>query len=117
MVVNESFARRFFPGREPVGREVRSGIEGPDIHVFQIVGVVNDAIYQSARKGFEPTVYVPLMQLDSPSSSAVLTVRSAGGRPEALTRSLAEAIARVDRTAAFTIQFPGAAPARGRGAS
>jgi putative ABC transport system permease protein len=38
----------------------------------------------------------------------VLTVRAAAGRPEALTSSLSEAIARVDRAAAFTIQFPGA---------
>jgi putative ABC transport system permease protein len=108
MVVNESFAKLYFAGKNPVGENVRSAVEGPEVRTFQIVGVVNDSVYRSARNGFEPTLYIPFAQLDSPMSSAVLTVRAADDHPETLARPFAEAIARVDRAAAFTTQFPGA---------
>src|SRR6185436_10617809 len=68
LVVNESFARRFF-GQEPaVGQQVRTGLEGPKVYPYRIVGVVNDAVYSSARRGFEPTMYAPLAQLDEVNS-------------------------------------------------
>jgi putative ABC transport system permease protein len=107
MVVNESFARMFFPGANPIDREVRAGIDGPGVHAFHIVGVVNDSVYRSPRNGFEPTLYIPLAQLDSPMRGMVLTVRAADGRPEALGRAVADAISRVNRAAAYTIEFPG----------
>jgi predicted permease len=108
MVVNESFAKVFFAGKSPLGQSLRAGVEGPDVYTFQIVGVVNDSVYRSARDGVEPTLYLPLTQLDSPLDTTVLTVRAANGRPQPLARAIAEAIGRVDRTAAFTTQFPGA---------
>ncbi len=108
MVVNESFAKLFFPGRNAVGEVLRAGVEGPDIHSFRIVGIVNDAVYRTARNGFEPTLYLPLAQLDAPMSTGIVTVRSAVARPESLSRPLAAAMSRVDRSAAFTIQYPAA---------
>jgi ABC-type antimicrobial peptide transport system permease subunit len=104
LVVNESFARRFFPGKDVVGQRVRVGLEGPDVQTWEIVGLVNDAVYRSARNGFEPTIYAPVTQVDGKASSIVLVVQAASGPPEALTRSVAQAISRVDSTAAFTIQ-------------
>ena len=108
LVVNESFVRRFFPGKDVVGHRVRANLEGPNAEGFEIVGVVNDAVYRSARNGFEPTVYAPMAQIDGKASSVVLTVRAAAGQPEALTRVVGQAISRVDGTAAFTIQLVGA---------
>jgi putative ABC transport system permease protein len=102
-VVNESFARRFLPGRSPVGMQIRTDLEGADTNAFRIVGVVNDSVYESARAGFAPTLYVPLAQLNRVMSSAVLTVRAERGEPDALAHDLADAIARADRTVAFTI--------------
>ena len=102
-VSNESFARRFLAGRAPVGMQVRTDLEGSDTTAFRIVGVVNDSVYQSARAGFAPTLYVPLAQINRVMSSAVLTVRAERGEPGALAHDLADAIARADRTVAFTI--------------
>ncbi len=52
-VVNESYARKFFPDRSPLGQQV----EGRTI-----VGVVADAVFGSLRRGMVPTFYVPLAQ-------------------------------------------------------
>src|SRR5262249_30615147 len=41
-IINETFARRFFPGQEPVGRQLHLG--GSDLTV---VGVVKDIKYRS----------------------------------------------------------------------
>ena len=103
LVVNEAFARRFFPNGTAIGQFISASIAGPDSDRFQIVGVVNDAVYTSVRAGFEPTMYVPFAQLESVDSSAVLVLRAASGRPETLTRGVGQAIAEVDHDMAFTI--------------
>jgi predicted permease len=108
IVVNESFARRIFPDRPAVGQRVTTSLEGPESHAYDVIGVVNDAVYQSVRAGFEPTVYVPLTQLGSPGPGVVLTVAAASGSPESLSHSVGRAISSVDTAAAFTIQPLGA---------
>jgi predicted permease len=60
VIVNQTFARRFFPGKNPVGRLFGSAGPGsiaqPD---DQIIGVVSDAKYRSLREPVPPTVYKP----------------------------------------------------------
>lgn len=103
-VVTALFARRFFGSLDPIGREFRSGIEGPPVSTYRVVGVVSDAVYRSLRKGLESAVYVPLAQLDDVPTSVVVTVRASSDSPETLTRGLSEAMGGVDRNLAFTIQ-------------
>jgi predicted permease len=58
VVVNQELARRYFAGREPVGRTV--GFDGAD---WTIVGVVGDVKLRSLRStGSEPTIYRPITQ-------------------------------------------------------
>lgn len=104
IVVNELFARRFFGSEPAVGHEIRSGIEGPKIYTYRIVGVVNDAVYSQPRRGFEPTMYAPLTQLEDVSSSAVVSVRAANGIAETLGRDLAVAMNRTEPRMSFTIR-------------
>jgi len=104
MIVNESFARRFLG--EPaaaIGREVRTSLEGPDVLTYRVVGIVNDAVYTDVRKGFEPTVFVPLAQVHQMPAEIVVTARAAGGDGERLTRALAAAMTRTDAQVSFTI--------------
>jgi predicted permease len=56
-VVNQSFARRFLPGLEPLGQRVV--VRGQE---SRVVGVVRDAVYESLRESPPPTVYFPLAQ-------------------------------------------------------
>src|SRR5262249_45283642 len=69
VVVNESFIGRFFPGKDVIGRRIRANLDGPIASAYEIVGVVTDSVYRSARQGFEPTIYAPLAQVDSKASS------------------------------------------------
>ena len=55
-VLNESLARRQFPGREPIGRRIQISENGP---LFTIVGVVADIKYSQLDAPAEPEVYVP----------------------------------------------------------
>jgi predicted permease len=58
MVVNESFARRFFDGRDPVGRRVQ--VYGK---WFTIVGMVKDSKYFSLSEAPQPYFYMSFDQV------------------------------------------------------
>jgi hypothetical protein len=82
VVVNESFARRCFPGESAVGRKF-CYVSGNNPPISQeIVGVVRDAKYASVRDAAPPTVYVPQwpagwaeLQLRTPVEPSVLASR------------------------------------------
>lgn len=61
-VVNETFAKDFFPaGANPVGHHFGGG--GPDsAGDFEIVGVVEDTVYSTARWKDHRMFFVPMMQ-------------------------------------------------------
>jgi predicted permease len=56
-VVNQTFARKFFLGRNPLGLHFGDGGAKAE---REIVGIVADAKYDQLRKDVEPTAYVPL---------------------------------------------------------
>ncbi|HEX8073331.1 MAG TPA: ABC transporter permease [Pyrinomonadaceae bacterium] len=70
-VVNETFARLFFPGEDAVGKTLRN----PDgTNPFQIVGVVGDIKHFGLDDEAEAYIYAPQLQL--PSNGVALVVRS-----------------------------------------
>ncbi len=72
-VVNETLARRFFPGRSPLGRRVWwRGDRGADERSFEIVGVVRDARAQDLLAEPEAMVYFALPQHYSAPGNALL---------------------------------------------
>ena len=54
IIVNETFANRFFHGRNPIGRKVRC--EG---HQATVVGLVKDSKYHTPIEGPTPFFYIP----------------------------------------------------------
>jgi predicted permease len=60
-VVNQAFAKKFFGAANPIGRRIGSGDPGE----FEIVGVVENTIYQSVRWTDHLMVFVPSMQRPS----------------------------------------------------
>jgi predicted permease len=76
-IVNEALARRYFPGRSPLGQQIRSG-PGPRAATMTIVGVVGNVrpMFQQAD---EPQIYVSVLQQDEPS--VALIVRAGENRP------------------------------------
>lgn len=84
-IVNQTFARRFWPGADPIGRRIVIG----DVS-REVVGVARDAKYGSLSEAAQPHYYLPWAQAFEPDM--VLQVRTTGD-PRALLASLA-AVAR-----------------------
>jgi predicted permease len=62
-LVNESFVRRFFAGRNPVGGRIAVG--GPEGPWRTVVGVVADVRHRALGDDPRPEVLLPWLQLDS----------------------------------------------------
>jgi predicted permease len=60
-VVNEGLVKRFFPGQDPIGRQITMG-RGEDRKNLQIVGVVSDAKYQRLQEEPRAVAYLPWTQ-------------------------------------------------------
>jgi len=104
-VVNDAFARRFFPGTSPLGRTFSTttpGLSFDQAVAPEIVGVVEDAAFTSVRNAIEPTVYRPLAQVASADllkavPTLCLSVRAgAGASPAGLRGMLAPELTAVD---------------------
>ena len=98
-IVNESFAQRFFPGQDPLGRRVTFGNpQQADTQWQTIVGVVAD----TKRGGFErkpwAEVYFPMRQ--SPDLRAFVLLRTSGD-PASLVKAAQAAVWSIDRDQAI----------------
>lgn len=76
-IINESFARRLFPGEDPLGKQFSLG--RADAGKVQVVGVVEDGKYANLNEDSRPYVARPLWQSGVGSTSVV--VRTAGDLP------------------------------------
>jgi putative ABC transport system permease protein len=76
-LVNETFARKFFPGTDPIGKPFRLDL-GPTKPqpVYQIVGVVRDTKYGGLRQRVLPIAYLAAAQSDESDPQPALLVRS-----------------------------------------
>jgi putative ABC transport system permease protein len=72
VVVNETAARAYWPGRDPIGRSGR--LSQQDNDPFTVVGVVGDVRNNGLHRPASPEIYVPSSQ---PASSMNVVVRSA----------------------------------------
>jgi predicted permease len=100
-VVNQEFVRRYFDGRNPVGRQVVEGDREP----MEVVGVVADSLYRSIAEAASPAIYQPYMPGDRDVSRSVhLLVRAESPGAGGLGRSIRDAIRQVDDSAAVTVQ-------------
>lgn len=79
-VINESFARRFFPGENALGKQISLG--RPDAPKAPIVGIVEDGKYAGLSEEPRPYVSRPMWQSQTGSTSVV--VRTAGDLPALL---------------------------------
>jgi putative ABC transport system permease protein len=76
IVVNEAFARRYFPRGDALGHRIGTGFDGLR-PVRAIVGVVRDAHDRGLAAEPIPTVYIAFEQLALPYSSFVVRTRAA----------------------------------------
>ena len=79
MVVNETFARHFFAGRNPLGYKVNGW--GRD---FTVVGVVKDSKYRTPNESPQAYFYVPFRQVYRDDMDVSIYLRTAGSEREAV---------------------------------
>ena len=105
VIVNETFARKFMNGQNPIGRTVRqAGFPRNPAVTRTIVGYVQDAIYRNLRQAVPPTIYIPLGQQPALRLNVNISVRSAAGSPVFLTRAVADALNRTSPDLAITFR-------------
>ncbi len=73
-IVNQTFARRFFPGLNPIGRAYLEGVPAEPV---EVVGLVEDSKYFSLREENHPTAFLPLNHLSQLGDSDTLELRTA----------------------------------------
>jgi predicted permease len=79
MIVSETFARRFFAGRNPIGYRVQGWGRW-----FTIVGIAKDSKYDRPNEAPQPYFYVPFRQVYREDIAIALLVRVAGDPRQAI---------------------------------
>jgi len=90
IIVNETFARKFFPGEDPIGRRI--GFQ--DWPSLEIIGVAGDTRMSDVTDTLYPAIYLPQRVDDA---VAAYVVRAA--RPGAPAAEIRAAAARIDPNA------------------
>jgi predicted permease len=96
-IVNETFARQFFNGENPVGKSFERTF--PQRTRFQIVGLVRDACYRGIREPMLPVACIPFHSIDAngamkPTDHATFIVRTSSPNPLALAPTLRQEVPR-----------------------
>ena len=90
-IVNETFARKFFAGQDPIGK--RFNWHGPNDPFWEIVGVVPEGKYNSLGEDPKPALYTPLYRDYSGSTTLVARTR---GDPHAVLNALRAEVQKLD---------------------
>jgi len=69
VVINQAFADQFFPGQEPVGKNITQGVRNDPKEIVGIVGNVRQA---GLRLATEPAIYAPYGQFTEPEAFLIL---------------------------------------------
>jgi predicted permease len=99
-IINEAAARRFWPDQDPIGKRFKFFGEP---YVVQVVGVARNAKYNTL--GEEPTPYMYLPLIQTPSPALTLFFRSSGD-PRIVLTSVRERVQELDRNLPLTNVWP-----------
>ncbi len=92
VVINKTFAIRYWPHRSPVGRRIRVGDQ--DRIWRTVVGVIADVKERGLKLDMKPAIYLPITQVRN-INPGYLVVRTATD-PLSLVNSIKRAVATVD---------------------
>ena len=92
LIVNQTLAKKYFPGEDPVGKQIGDTSLSPE-SIRTIIGVIEDIRDGSLDSEVWPTEYHPFNQ--DPSTNFVVMART-GQMPEGILASMAPAIHGLD---------------------
>jgi putative ABC transport system permease protein len=94
-VLNETLARRAFPGRDAIGRRIQVSDEGPWLTV---VGIVADLKYSKLDESAEPEIYVPYARAGDSVWGFDVLILGAGDDPLPLAPVVRQIASAIDPT-------------------
>jgi predicted permease len=92
-VVNQTFARTFFPNDNPIGKRIGFDSDKPD--EIEIVGLARDSKYTSQRDETQPTTYISWRQSLGSMGFSTFEVRTASD-PGSYVSAIRQAVHEVD---------------------
>jgi predicted permease len=90
VIISESAARQSLPGEDPIGRQVKCGLDAATMQPMTIVGVVGDVRQDSPGSPPQPTLYMPMEQHPYHANELQVIVRTANV-PAAMTSTVRKA--------------------------
>jgi putative ABC transport system permease protein len=96
-LINETFAKKFFPDENPIGKRINPSIqaEGSPLPMREIVGVVADIKSKNLEEATEPEVYLHFPQC--PVFWSFSLVLRTPQDPQALTKPIRDKVNQLDR--------------------
>ena len=100
VVINESMAKQYFPGLDPLGQRMQIGTEpDPNFYTMEVVGIVGD-VKQSFDAGSKAEFFVPYSQFPDPVLTGmylnVALVARTTGEPAAVVPTVRAALREID---------------------
>jgi putative ABC transport system permease protein len=101
LIVNETMARRYFPGKQAVGQQIKLGPRESTDPWYNVIGVVGDVKNNELGNAARPQIYQVYSQIEDPvlalgfGRAMVLAVK-ARIEPQALISEVRSAIVRLD---------------------
>ncbi|HEU4836465.1 MAG TPA: ABC transporter permease [Pyrinomonadaceae bacterium] len=100
IIVNEAFARRFFPGEDPVGKRIKVGERNPPYST--IVGVVANHIQPGVDNLIWEEMFYPYVNTADPPLTAMNLVVKTTGDPAAMSSVIVNETRKMDRMTTIT---------------
>ena len=102
IIVNEAFARRFFPGEDPIGKRIKVGEWNPNPPYSTIVGVVANHIQPGVDNRIWEEMFYPYVNTADPPLWGMNLVVKTVGDPAAMTSAIVNEARKADRLLPIT---------------
>jgi predicted permease len=91
-IINEQLAKDAFPGVDPIGRTIRSGLDPVSMQPMTIVGIVKDIRTRGPNRPVQAELYMPYEQHQGPATSLNIVIRTDTADPMAVGTTAARQI-------------------------
>jgi predicted permease len=93
-VISQSLAQKYFPGADPIGKQIQFGNMDGDTRLLEIVGVVGNVREYGLDRATAPTLYANAFQ--RPQSNSLMMVVRAQGDPATLIPAMRQMVQSLD---------------------